>query len=60
MRYLTVTLLLLIAKCYSFSILTQILGLFYIFAQIIVIGILFVLTFIVNRTFTFGEPIQAR
>lgn len=60
MRYLTVTLMLLVANVIIFSILTQILGLFYIFAQIIVIGILFVLNFIVNRTFTFGEPIQAR
>jgi putative flippase GtrA len=58
--YPTATLMSLIANVILFSILTQILGVFYIFAQIIVIGILFVLNFIVNRTFTFGEPIQAR
>ena len=40
-----------------FIIFTQVIGLFYIFAQVLVIGIVFVLNFLVNRTFTFsGEP----
>ena len=60
LRYLTVTLVLLVANVVLFSILTQILGLFYIFAQIVVIGVLFVLNFLINRTFTFGESIHAR
>ena len=55
MRYLTVTLILLSANVVIFTILTQVLGLFYIFAQVLVIGIVFVLNFLVNRTFTFSD-----
>jgi putative flippase GtrA len=54
-RYLTVTLLLLAANVVLFSIFTQIIGIFYLFAQILVIGIVFVLNFLVNRTFTFSD-----
>jgi len=38
-----------------FSVFTQIIGIFYILAQILVIGIVFVLNFLVNRTFTFSD-----
>ena len=55
MRYLTVTLVLLAANVIIFSIFTQIIEMFYILAQIVVIGIVFVLNFLVNRTFTFSD-----
>jgi putative flippase GtrA len=53
-RYVTVTLTMLAVNIIMFYILTQMLGLFYIYAQIIVIGIFFILNFLVNRSFTFG------
>jgi putative flippase GtrA len=55
MRYITVTLILLAANVIIFSIFTQIIGIFYVLAQILVIGIVFVLNFLVNRTFTFSD-----
>ena len=54
-RYLSVTLMLLGANVILFIIFTQVIGLFYIFAQVLVIGIVFVLNFLVNRTFTFSD-----
>lgn len=54
-RYLTVTLILLVANVILFTIFTQVFGVFYIFAQVVVIGIVFVLNFLVNRTFTFSN-----
>jgi putative flippase GtrA len=54
-RYMTVTLILLAVNVIIFSLLTQIIGVFYVFAQILVIGIVFVLNFLVNRTFTFSD-----
>jgi putative flippase GtrA len=54
-RYIAVTLALLAVNVVIFSIFTQIFGIFYILAQILVIGIVFVLNFLVNRTFTFSD-----
>lgn len=53
-RYIVVTMALLAVNVIIFSVFTQILGIFYILAQILVIGIAFVLNFLVNRTFTFS------
>jgi putative flippase GtrA len=59
-RYLTVTFVMLVGNVIMFSILTEVIGLFYLFAQVIVIGILFVLNFLINRTLTFREAVPAR
>lgn len=58
-RYLAVTLTLMMVNVILFWIFTEIFGIFYILSQILVIGVIVIVNFLLNRAFTFADR-QAR
>jgi len=55
-RYIVVTLSTMILNVLSFWILAEILIVYYVTAQLLTMGLVFTMNFVLNRTYTFADP----